>query len=51
MAQLEDHGALHPDAHMFFMKKKEEHSDTVTAIITQLFLKARFKEWEGRIRQ
>ena len=39
VAQLEDHGALRPDAHMLFIKIQEEHPDTVTAIMAQLSLK------------
>ena len=42
--QLEDHGALHPDTHMFFMKIQEEQPYIITAIMTQLFLKSGLKE-------
>ena len=40
VSQLEDHGALHPDTHMLFMKMKEEHSDIITVIMAQLLLQA-----------
>ena len=36
MDHLEDHKALHMDAHMFSMKTKDEHTDIITAITTQL---------------
>ena len=39
VAYLEYHGALHTDAHMFFMKIQEEHPDIITTIMTQLLLK------------
>ena len=26
VSQLEDHGSLHPDAHMLFMQTQEEHT-------------------------
>ena len=41
--QLEDHGAIHPDAHMFFRKIQEEQPGIITAIMTQFSLKAGFK--------
>ena len=44
MYQVEDRGALHTDAHMFFMKIKEEQTETTTVIMTQLSLKAGLKE-------
>ena len=46
VTQLENHGALHPDAHMaFFQHSMEEQPDVVAAIMTQLSLKAGLKEW------
>ena len=41
--QLEDHGSLHPDAHILSMKMQEEKPDVITAIIAQLSLKVRLK--------
>ena len=41
--QLEDHGALHPDAHILSMKMQEEQPDVITAIMAQLSLKVRLK--------
>ena len=35
--QLEDHGALHPDAHILSMKMQEEQPDVITAIMAQLY--------------
>ena len=43
VAQLEDHRALHPDAHMLLMKFKEEQHNTLKAIMKQLSLKAELK--------
>ena len=43
VAQLEDRGALQPDAHMFFIQIQEKQPGTVTAIMTQLYLKEVFK--------
>ena len=40
LSQLGYHGALHLYANMFFMKIQEEKLDVVTAIMTQLSLKA-----------
>ena len=45
VSQLEDNGELHTDAHMLFMKMQEEQPDIITAIMTQLSLKAGSKEW------
>ena len=45
LAQLEDHGALHLDAHMLFMKIQEEQPDVITTIITQISLNSGLKEW------
>jgi hypothetical protein len=46
VAQLENHGALHPDAHMmFYQSMVENQPDVVAAIMTQLSLKAGMKEW------
>ena len=45
MDQLEDNGALHMEAHMFFMKMQEEQPDIIAAIMTQLLLKAGLKQW------
>ena len=44
MAMLEYHGALHTDAHMFFIKIQEENLDFIAEIMTQLPLKPGFKE-------
>ena len=41
--QLEDHGALHPDAHILSMKMQEEQPDVITAIMAQLSLKVILK--------
>ena len=41
--QLEDHGSLHPDAHILSMNIQEEQPDVITAIMAQLSLKVRFK--------
>jgi hypothetical protein len=41
VTQLERHGALHPDAHMFFQTDMyQAEPDVVAAIVTQLSLKA-----------
>ena len=48
VAQLEDRGALHPDAHMFFIKMKEEHPDIITAIMTQLLLVGGLEQWGNK---
>ena len=40
VAQFEDHGAPHPDTHMFFMQIQEEQLDTITVIMKKLSLKA-----------
>jgi hypothetical protein len=46
VTQLEDHGALHPDAHMFFIQSVcEEQPEVAAAIMTQLSLKAGMKQW------
>jgi hypothetical protein len=46
VTQLERHGALHPDAHMFFQTDiYHAEPDVVAAIITQLSLKAGLQEW------
>ena len=45
VAQLEDYGALHPYTHMLFMIMQEEKPYIITVIVTQLLLKAGFKEW------
>jgi hypothetical protein len=46
VTQLEDHGALHPDAHMMFCQSMMDNQpDVVAAIMTQLSLKAGLKEW------
>ena len=34
--QLEYHGEIHADAHMFFIKMKEEQTDIITEIMTQI---------------
>ena len=36
MAQLEQHGTLHPNAHMFFNQALEEKPTIVSVIMTQL---------------
>ena len=36
MAQLEQHGTLHPDAHMLFNQSPEEKPTIVSVIMTQL---------------
>ena len=43
VAHLEDHGALHPDAHILYMRIQEEHLDLITAIMAQLSLKVILK--------
>ena len=43
MDQLEDHGALRLDAHIFFTKMQEEKPYIITWIMTQLSLKAELK--------
>ena len=43
VAQLENHGSLHYDAHMLFMKTQEEQLDIITAIVTQLSPKSGLK--------
>jgi hypothetical protein len=46
VTQMESHGALHPDAHMFFNHQMSpEEPDVVAAIITQLSLKTGLREW------
>jgi hypothetical protein len=46
VTQLETHGVLHPDAHMFFNTNMYRHEpDVVAAIMTQLSLKAGLKAW------
>ena len=47
MAQLEDYGDLHPDAHMFFTKMQRENTDIITVNMTQLLIKAGLKELGG----
>ena len=49
MAQLEKEGTLHPDARALFqesMKNENNCADVVAAIMTQLSMKAGFKEWD-----
>ena len=36
VVQLEDHRALHPDAHILFVQIQEERTDIITEIMTQL---------------
>ena len=43
MEQLEDHVALHPDSHMFFIQMQEEQPVIITECFTQLSLKEGFK--------
>jgi hypothetical protein len=46
VTQLEMHGVLHPDAHMFFQTDMyHAEPDVVAAIMTQLSLKAGLREW------
>ena len=45
MDELKDHGALHTDAHIFFMKIQEEQPDIIIAMMAHLLLKAGLKEW------
>ena len=46
LAQLENHGALHPDSHhLFFQSMAENSPDVVAAIMTQLSLKVGLKQW------
>ena len=50
VAQLEDHGSLHLDAHTFFMKIQEEQPDIITEIMTQLSINTGLKEWGTKSR-
>jgi hypothetical protein len=46
VTQLERHGALHPDAHMFVQSDMyHAEPDVVAAIMTQLSLKVGLREW------
>ena len=45
VSQLEDNRLLHPDAKMFLMKIQEEHTDTITVIMTQHLIRVRLKKW------
>jgi hypothetical protein len=46
VTQLERHDTLHPDAHMFFQTDMyQAEPDVVSAIMTQLSLKAGLREW------
>jgi hypothetical protein len=46
VTQLESHGVLHPDTHMFFQTSMNRcEPDVVAAIMTQLSLKAGLKAW------
>ena len=46
VVQLEDKLVLHLDAHTFFMKTmQQEQRYVIAAIMTQITLKERFKEW------
>ena len=49
VAQLEYHGALHPDAHMLFIKIQEEQPDIITEIMAHLSLNAGLKEWGTKV--
>ena len=49
IAQLEDHEALHLDAHIFSKKMLEEQPDIITAIMTQILLKSVLKEWGTKV--
>jgi hypothetical protein len=49
VTQLGTRGVLNPDAHMFVQEYfHQAKTDIVTAIMTQLSLKAGLKEWGGR---
>ena len=46
VTQLEDHGVLHPDAHMFMQSDfYQAEPDVVAMVMTQLSLKAGLKAW------
>ena len=45
MSQVEHQDVLHPDAHLEFNYDKAQPVSTVTAIMTQLSLKAGLKKW------
>ena len=45
MAQLDNQGTLHPDAHLMFNLSVEEPPSVVSAIMTQLSLKVGLKTW------
>ena len=46
VTQLENHGMLHPDAHLSFLNHMiKDAPDVVVAIMMQLSLKAGLKEW------
>jgi hypothetical protein len=52
VTQLESHGALYPDAHMFFNHAMyQEEPDVVAAIMTQLSLKRGLKEWGDKAKE
>ena len=50
VTQMEEHGVLHPDAHMFFQAPclHQSEPDVVAAIMPQLSLKAGLKQWDER---
>ena len=49
VTQLESHGMLNPDAHMFVQEDfYQAEPDVVVAIMTQLLLKVGLKEWGDR---
>jgi hypothetical protein len=52
VTQLESQGVLNPDSHMFVQEDfYQAEPDVVAAVMTQLSLKAGFKEWgEGAIK-
>ena len=51
MAQLEQEGTLHPDAHMLFQQTAKEQPTAVSTIMTQLSLKAGLKRWGPRAKK
>ena len=50
-AQMEEHEALHPDAHVFFNHGPVQNEPDVNAVITpQLSLKAGLNKWDKKDR-
>jgi hypothetical protein len=49
VTQLESHGVINPDAHMFVQEDfYQAEPDVVAAIMTQLSLKAGLKQWGAK---